>query len=337
MSDLSKNPLRGSKKVHIIDTHCDVLWKLQEKKRRNEALDFAHDPDLQANLTRLKIGRVKLQFFAIFVHDNLPSDEKWQAALEQIDIFYEEIIGKHEEVKHIRQWTDLFHLKEGEIAAVLSVEGLDMIGNDVMKLRQLLRLGVLAVGLTWNKANLCADGVGEERGAGLTAFGQEVIDILNQHKIMLDLSHSSDAAFDEILSLADYPFVSHSNSRTVYNHARNLRDDQAEALFAREGLLHLNFYPPFICGEEEGELLSYWCQHLAHFISLGGENFLGIGADFDGIDMVGSDIAHAGMYGNVSAALLKEFSKEKAEKFTSENFLHYIKRNFVDEKNSSIS
>src|SRR5699024_984180 len=154
-----------------------------------------HDPDLQANLTRLKIGKVKLQFFAVFVHDNVPANEKWQHALEQIDVFYEEIIGKYREMKHIRDWWDVHTLKPNEIGAVLTIEGLDMIGNDLMKLRQLIRLGVLAVGLTWNHANLCADGVGEARGAGLTSFGEAVITLLNEHKIMTDVSHASDAAF----------------------------------------------------------------------------------------------------------------------------------------------
>src|SRR5699024_1881518 len=300
----------------------------QERKRRQEQLDFAHDPDLQANLTRLKIGKVKLQFFAIFVHDKVPANEKWQHALEQIDIFYEEIIGKHQEIKHIRDWWDLHTLKENEIGAVFSIEGLDMIGNDLMKLRQLIRLGVLAVGLTWNHANLCADGVGEVRGAGLTAFGEAVIRLLNEHKIMVDLSHASDAAFDDILARADYPFASHSNSRKIFPHQRNLTDTQAQALFQKEAPVHLNLYPPFVHDEEAEEILPYWRKHIDHFCALGGENYIGIGADFDGMDVVGEDMAHAGMYGNITEILLEDYPPKKVKKFTSMNFLRYIQKHF---------
>lgn len=314
--------------MHIIDTHCDVLWKLQQKRRRLEALDFAHDPDLQANLTRLKIGKVKLQFFAVFVHDNVAANEQWQHALEQIDIFYEEIIGKHQEMKHIRDWCDLHTLKEKEIGAVLTIEGLAMIGNDLMKLRQLIRLGVLAVGLTWNHANLCADGVGEVRGSGLTTFGEAVINLLNEYKIMIDVSHASDAAFDDILAKADYPFASHSNSRKILPHPRNLTDAQAQGLFQKEALVHLNVYPPFIHNRDRTVILPHWRKHLDHLCALGGENYLGIGADFDGIDVVGGDIAHAGMYGNISELLLQHYLPQQVKKFTSMNFLNYIQKNF---------
>src|SRR5690625_3686642 len=137
--------------VKIIDTHCDALLKLQEAKRGKyygiEPLNFLDSEQLDTNLLRLKAGKVKVQFFAIFIEPDIPSDEKWQHALEQIDLFYTEVLDAHVEIKHVREWEEIYSLKKGEIGAVLSLEGADAFGNDLMKLRQLYRLGVKSIGL----------------------------------------------------------------------------------------------------------------------------------------------------------------------------------------------
>src|SRR5690625_5741446 len=95
--------------------------------------------------------------------------------MEQIDLFYTEIIRKNHKMKHIKEWNELDRMQDGEIGAVLTLEGADAFGNDLAKLRTLYRLGVLSIGLTWNNANLCADGAGEPRGGGLTLLGKEEI------------------------------------------------------------------------------------------------------------------------------------------------------------------
>src|SRR5690625_2536854 len=176
--------------MKIIDTHCDALYKLQMAERGKyydiASLNFQHARQLDTNVERLEAGQVMVQFFAIFIEPDIPSDEKWQHALEQIDLFYTEILGKNSEMKHIRNWTDLNELKEEEIDAILALEGADPFGNDLTKLRHLYRLGVKSMGLTWNNANLCGDGVGEERGAGLTHLGREVVQLNNEHQVLTD-------------------------------------------------------------------------------------------------------------------------------------------------------
>ena len=85
--------------MKIFDTHCDALLKLQIAKRNTlfdgEMLDYRKSNDLETNFERLQAGGVKVQFFAIFIHPEFPSDEKWQHALEQVDLFYSEILGKN--------------------------------------------------------------------------------------------------------------------------------------------------------------------------------------------------------------------------------------------------
>src|SRR5690625_4895184 len=205
--------------MKIIDTHCDALYKLQMAERGKYygigSLKFLDSIDLDTNYNRLKAGKVCAQFFAIFIEPDVPFDEKWQHALEQIDLFYTEVLGKNPKIKHLKKWTDFDDLHKEEIGAVLTLEGADAFGNDLIKLQTLYRLGVLSIGLTWNNANLCADGAGEPRGGGLTLLGKEVVSLNNEHKVLTDVSHLSVNGFWDVIELADYPIATHSNVRKI--------------------------------------------------------------------------------------------------------------------------
>lgn len=93
--------------MNIIDTHCDALWKLQVAKRGKpydiEELSYRESNVLHTNVRRLKEGNVIVQFYAIFIEPEIPSDEKWQHALEQIDLFYCEVLDKNPEMKQIKK------------------------------------------------------------------------------------------------------------------------------------------------------------------------------------------------------------------------------------------
>ncbi|HLR52886.1 MAG TPA: dipeptidase [Candidatus Avamphibacillus sp.] len=315
--------------MKVIDTHCDALLKLQLAKRSYEnprLLDFTNAEELDCNLERLREGNVAVQFFAIFIYPDVPSDEKWQHALEQIDLFYTEVLGKNPMMKHIKSWEDLWEdlddLKDGEIGAVLTLEGADAFGNDLMKLRQLYRLGVLSIGMTWNNANLCADGAGEPRGGGLTLLGKEVVKLNNEHRVLTDVSHATEKGFWDIIELSDYPFASHSNARALCDHPRNLYDEQVKGMLEKKGYIHVVFNPPFINEGREDATISDLVKHIDHLCSLGGEKQIGFGSDFDGISTYVRDLNHAGEYQNLINELLKHYSEEQVRGFAYQNFLN---------------
>lgn len=101
---------------------------------------------------------------------------------------------------------------------MLTLEGCEAIGESLTQLRTLLRLGVRSVGLTWNDANMVADGALEQRGGGLTRFGKEVVQLLNEQQCWTDVSHLSERAFWDVMELAHYPIASHSNAYTLCPH-----------------------------------------------------------------------------------------------------------------------
>lgn len=294
--------------------------KLYESRGK---LKFKDAKELEANKERLKKGRVKVQAFAIFVYPSIKDDQKFQVALDQIHYFYTDVLGNNPDMKLIKEWSDIESLKEDEIGALLTLEGVDAIGNDLHKISILHQLGVRSVGLTWNNANLAADGAGERRGAGLTSFGQEVVAFNNEHKMLTDVSHLCERAFWDVIEVAKYPVASHSNSRFIMDHVRNLSDEQAKAMFEKDAMVHMVYCPEFVKGNEN-VTLGHLIEHIDHFCSLGGEKNIGLGSDFDGIEAKIINLEDASMQQNLLNELLKSYSEDQVKGFAYNNFVSHL-------------
>ncbi|MFB9859700.1 dipeptidase [Salinicoccus siamensis] len=309
--------------MDIIDTHCDALLKLQQDDRKayddgEKAFNFYDSPEIETNVLRLREGGVKVQFFAIFIPPEVPDNEKWQHALEQVDCFYNEVLSQ-ENFIHIKNLKEIEGLKPEEIGAVLTLEGADAVGNDLMKLRTLFRLGVLSVGLTWNNANLVADGVGENRDAGLSGYGERFVASCNAHGVLIDISHLCPKGVTEVLELGDRIIATHSNSRSVCDHRRNLTDDQIRRVIEKGGMINIVFNPPFI-GEGKIKIEDVF-SHIDKIINLGGEEAIGLGSDFDGITCHVERLGNAGEYGNLIDALKERYGETFTEKIAYGNFV----------------
>ena len=300
----------------IIDTHCDALLKLWEEPNRQ----FINSPDIDTNLERLIQGNVSVQLFAIFVEPWVKQEQKFTVVLEQIRLFHEKVLASSSKLVHIRKWSELKTLKEGQIGAVLTLEGVDAIGDDLTKLVTLFQLGVLSVGLTWNQANLCADGVGEPRGAGLSLLGEEVVTLNNRNQVLTDVSHLSIDGFWDVMELADFPIASHSNARAICDHPRNLNDDQIKGLINKKGYIGIVFHPLFLSRAKEHVSISDVLTHLDYMCALGAENNIGFGSDFDGISVYVKGLRHSGEYIHLVNELEKHYSATQVKQFLSGNF-----------------
>jgi membrane dipeptidase len=314
--------------MQIIDTHCDALFQLQQAKQGKlesaSPIRFQDSQALHVNVERMKAGHVKVQFFAIFIDSSVPSDQKLSYALEQIDLFHQEVLQPNPEMKWITKWEQINFLKEGERGAVLTLEGGEAFGDDFAKLRTLYRLGVLSIGLTWNDANLLADGANEPRGAGLTLLGKEVVRANHKQGVLTDVSHLSERGFWDVMDLTDTVLASHSNVRALCDHPRNLTDEQIRALIQKNGRIHVVFNPPFIKENSETATIHDLIQHIDHICSLGGEKHLGFGSDFDGITKFVQGLEHAGKYQNLINELLRYYSEETVKGFAYQNFLTWV-------------
>ncbi|WP_216827824.1 dipeptidase [Alkalihalobacterium elongatum] len=307
--------------MKIFDAHCDALLKLWEKEERN----FTNSTEIDANYERLVSGGVKVQCFALFAEPDLTIEEKYQSILKQIELFQTDVIKKHHNVKHIKDWQDILKLNDGEIGAILTLEGVDCIGDNLTKLKIFYQLGVKSVGLTWNQANLCADGVGEPRGAGLTLLGKELVLLNNENKVWTDVAHLSEKGFWEVLDIADYPVATHCNARALCDHRRNLTDEQILALVKSGGWVGLVWHPIFLTGTEHASITDC-VRHIDHLCSLGVKDHILFGSDFDGISVFVKGLEDASKYPFFIEELLKHFSEDDVRRFAYGNFENYINR-----------
>jgi membrane dipeptidase len=310
---LSRYIERGGS-MNIFDSHCDVLYKMFI----DPSIDFRSSSGLHVDYEKLQEAGSKVQCFAVYVPESVHPNMKFHAALYMIELFYDRVLKPFPKMKHIKERGQAYRLKEDEIGAVLTLEGCDCIGDDLLKLKTLLRLGVSSVGLTWNYSNYAADGALEERGAGLSSFGKKAVKILNEKQCLCDVSHLSEKGFWDVMELAEYPFASHSNCHALCPVPRNLNDNQLKALIERDSVIGLTFVPEFLTGTKQSAITDI-LKHVEHVCSLGGEDHAGFGSDFDGIDDTVDGLSSFKYYGNLVNELQKHYSEIQVEKFLFRN------------------
>lgn len=173
----------------------------------------------------------------------------------------------------------------GKVAALLSVEGAEILGCSIERMREAReRDGLSMINLCWNSDNaLC--GAAMDSGSGLTDAGRAFVRAAQDVGVAVDLSHASERTFWDVLEIAEKPVIaSHSNAAALSSEfPRNLTDEQFAALVKCGGGAGINLCAGFIgLGRDIGAC----CAHLEHFLALGGEKSLFLGTDFDGIAAV---------------------------------------------------
>lgn len=300
--------------MKIFDAHCDVLMKLFI----DPAISFKESDKLHITYQSLTEAGGKVQCFAIYVPEAIHPDMRFTAALSMVDIFYEKVLTMPN-MKLVTSKKDIESLTDDQIGAVLTLEGCDCIGEDLLKLNTLLRLGVSSVGLTWNFANMVADGALEKRGGGLTGFGESVVNALNRHAIWCDVSHLSERAFWDVIEIADHPIASHSNVFRIRTHPRNLKDDQIKALLKKNGVIGVTFVPEFLTEKPSAQIADVLKQ-IDYIAGLGGGHQIGLGSDFDGIDDTVHNLSSYRDYQNLANELVKRYPGEFIKGILFDNF-----------------
>ncbi len=305
----------------VADAHVDVLMKLAEGR-----VAFLEDsPNLRANYHSLREGGVATQVFALYVDPSLDSYTQLAVVLRQIDAFYQQV-AILADVRAVRSREDLrIARQQGQMAAILSLEGGGCLRGSVEILRILYRLGVRGVGLTWNDANELADGCGELRGAGLTRAGRDVLREMQHWSMWIDLAHLHDAGVRDVLRLTDGPVMaSHANARAVHPHRRNLTDDVIREIIRRDGWMGLTFQPSFVGRDPVG--IDDVFRHLDHVLDLGGHRHVGFGSDFDGTSADIPGLAASRDYRAFAERLCDRYGQDLAQSFLFGNFEAFLMR-----------
>lgn len=284
--------------IPYFDAHCDTIYRCLETGERS-ALEYganraeqlryyaasAHLRENDGHIDLVRGGQFSrcAQFFALF-HDaaEAPADGLWAQCQRMHDFFLHEMAENADLVRHCRTGAEVDEaVAAGKVAALLSIEGADLIDCNVHKIETVAGWGVRFMNPVWNRANVLSGTNAEEPERGISAAGRDFIRTLEEHGIYADVSHLSDAGFWDLVRIARRPIIaSHSNARALCPHRRNLTDDQFRAIRDSGGVVGLNLYLDFVGAPTMDALVA----HVEHFLSLGGEKTLCLGGDLDGCE-----------------------------------------------------
>lgn len=316
--------------MKYFDLHCDTLYECYEAGKSLRESDLCID--------RAKVSGYEqyIQFFALFCGARPPEPIPGRRSL--LDLPIEKRLDAlldtaREQFRLNRDWLhqcvcgdDLLE-RPGCAAAFLSIEGAELLCTDE-HIRRAYDAGVRMVTLSWNGRNRYACGAKTDNDAGLTPRGRALVQALVQRRIIIDVSHLSDAGFWEVCAETEAPFAaSHSNSRKVCPHYRNLTDLQFLEILRRGGLVGINLYSPFLRDDGKQATLSDVVRHIEHFCELGGREHIGIGADLDGCDSLPAGIDTAADLEKLAEELLRlNYPQSVVDGLFYENAHKFIRR-----------
>lgn len=271
------------KKHFVADAHYDLLSLVLAKRLKGKTHVIERD-----YLPGLKAGGVDLVVSSLFVENEFLPEMGLRRTLDQISALYSEMAESPGLFSLCRNTEEIHKARQkGELAIVLSFEGLDPIGNDLSLLRIFYELGVRGVGLTWSRRNYAADGcsfdkVEEGRKGGLTEFGVNVVKEAVRLGMYIDISHLNDEGVQDLYELYEGPFMaSHSNCRELAPVMRNLSDDVIRELASRGGIIGMNVCSAFVGDSASSKMTEKdLAHHVDHIRDLAGTDHVGFGFDF---------------------------------------------------------
>ena len=356
-----------------IDTHADVPINMM-KEGFDVAEEHSYEQDgTQIDFPRMKKGGMDAMFFAVYLGQGKRSPEATAEAKQKALAIFDKIhtaVRENPDVAGIATTAaDAYRLqKEGKRAVFFGMENGWPVGNDLANLKQFYDLGLRYITLSHSANNDICDSSTEPDGPeynGLSPFGEKVVQEMNRLGIMVDISHVSDSTFYDVMRLTKAPAIaSHSSSRALCDHPRNMTDDMIKALARNGGVIQINFVPDFLrkapyeqevsmkamrlkmrqvelsegdkqaLREEMKAMRDKYAQylptvstavdHIEHVIKLVGVDHVGIGMDLDGGGLV-QGCRDVSEIGSITEELVRRgYSAKDIQKIWGGNILRVL-------------
>ena len=313
-------------RILTLDTHCDTPMFF------HEGVDFTkRDSHILVDLHKMTDGRQDATIMVAYLpqpkegqefYENIKPNQAFPKGRTSItpstyadSIFHiiESTVARVPDYLGIaRTSADLYANKQlGKKSIMLGIENGLAIEHSLDKLRHFADRGIVYMTLCHNGDNdICDSARGCNTHNGVSEFGEQVIKEMNRLGIMVDMSHAGEKSFYDALEISEKPIVcSHSNSRILCDHPRNLTDDQLRAIAAKGGVVHTTFYHGFLQKTGEADILD-GIKHLEHAIDIMGIDHVGIGTDFDG---------DGGVRGMRDASDIQQFTRQLLRRRYSES------------------
>jgi len=334
MKILSETPL--------IDGHNDIPWVIQHKSEKQVSL-FPFETNLtgvhsepnhiiHTDIPRLRKGGVGGVFWAAYTSCHQPENDALREGMEQVDVILN-LIRKYSDdmqfASSVQEIMAAFQAKK--VASLIGLEGGHMLDNSLGALRMYYALGVRYMTVTHSCNTAWAQNSNAERNAtsdviGLTDWGKLVIQEMNRLGMLVDVSHVSRQTMMDALAETKAPLIfSHSSARSLCNHTRNVPDDVLKLVAQNRGLVMINFYSLYVTCEEDATTQDV-VDHVNYIRNLIGVDYVGLGSDYDGVDIVPSGLDDASKFPNLIVELLKDpsWTEEDIKKLVGNNLLRVL-------------
>lgn len=304
----------------LIDLHNDILERLVNDTSYH--LKHRHNYN-HTDIPRLQDGGVDVQFFSVWVSPTQYTNYFQQAQV-MLNIFNSELSQNTNTIAQATNWYEADSLiQQNKIATVIGVEGGHHIENSIDKLISFYNSGMRYMTITWNNSTDWAVSAQDSRSTtvGLSDFGRQVIRTMDSLGIIIDVSHTGIKTIQDILQVTQNPIIAtHSGARALRNHYRNLYDWQIQDIANSGGVIGIVFYPYFLNGTSNASINDV-IAHIDYIKNLVGIDYVAIGSDFDGIEVVPLGLEDTSKFPNLTEALFERgYSREDIDKILYKNF-----------------
>lgn len=262
----------------VIDCHSDILIDVFRRRQAGERQVIARR-HLPAHREGGVVGSICTVGGDGAAASPLGIDRPYKSAIAKLDALYAEVDESEGAVEVVGSAAQFVAAIERGVFAILpSLEGASPLRGELSRIEEFYDRGVRVIGLCWNEVNELAVGTDAGEG-GLTDRGAEAVALMNDLGIAIDLAHASRQTFFEVGDITRVPlFVSHSNAKAIWEHPRNLDDEQLRRVATTGGVVGINFFPQFVAARPVS--VQHLLDHLDYLVKVMGIDSVALGPDF---------------------------------------------------------
>lgn len=242
-------------RILTLDTHIDTPMNFTRPHWDMLDAHTFYDDLSQVDYPRMVKGGLDGAFFAIYTPQgprNAQGRERARAAALKRGRDILDMVARHPDrfAVALRAGDAAKIASEGKRFVFLSMENSYPLGEDAASLKVFYDMGVRMAGPVHYTNNDLADSATDPKGPewhGLSPLGKTFVAEANRLGVVLDASHASDEAFDQMLELSKAPIIlSHSGASAVFRHPRNIDDARIKRLAAKGGVIQINSYSDYL-------------------------------------------------------------------------------------------
>lgn len=363
---LTDEALKLHREALVIDGHNDLSQRFVARDDVEfRKIDLVRgQKDIHTDIPRLRKGGVGGQFWSACVANKPGTNVR--ETLVQIDIIHRMVKAHPDTFEMAATADDVVRIhKSGKIASMIGIEGGHSIENSLSVLRIYYSLGARYMTLTHSTTLDWADSATDEaKHKGLTPFGEDVVREMNRLGMLVDISHVSADTMRHALRVSKAPVIaSHSCALALADHPRNVPDDVLKLVAKNNGVVMVNFYPGFLLPEgaalyknmfqemralrekypndaDYKNAVKQWYKerpiprgsvhhvvdHIEHIIKVAGIDHVGLGSDYDGVEVLPNQLEDVSCYPYITQELLNRgYKKEQILKILGGNILRALR------------